>query len=366
MRAFLCGLLCVLAVFCCTQTALAVEQEAALQSLHEALPRNARQILDAANMEHGGSLEDGLAAVWTAGKKQMDALAQQMLGRGTALFFIVLLCGCAHILYAREKDNRLVQCVGVTGALAVALLSAGNISDMIGLGTETVHTMNDFSKTLLPLLGMACAASGSVTAAAVREVATAFFADFLMTCIDRLLVPLVYVYIGAITANAVLQEKSLGRMAQWIRKGTTWGLTVLLTVFTAYLTLSGVLSGTTDAMALRVARFAISGAVPVVGGILSNAASTVLVGAGVLKNSIGIFGTVAVFALCITPFLQIGMQYLTYKVTAFLAELVDQTGLSALMNEIGTAFGLILAMTGASALLLLISIITSISAVVSL
>ncbi len=67
--------------------------------------------------------------------------------------------------------------------------------------------------------------------------------------------------------------------------------------------------------------------------------------------------------LCLTPFLQIGMQYLMYKVTAFLAELVDETVLSRFMGEIGGAFGMILGMTGACALLLIISMITSISAV---
>ena len=52
-----------------------------------------------------------------------------------------------------------------------------------------------------------------------------------------------------------------------------------------------------------------------------------------------------------------------YKAAAFLSEIVDQTGLSVLIDEIGGAFGMILGMTGACALLLIISLITSVSAV---
>ena len=44
--------------------------------------------------------------------------------------------------------------------------------------------------------------------------------------------------------------------------------------------------------------------------------------------------------------------------------MIDQTGLARLMDEIGGAFGMILGMTGACALLLIISLIMSISAVV--
>ena len=70
---------------------------------------------------------------------------------------------------------------------------------------------------------------------------------------------------------------------------------------------------------MKVAKAAISGVVPVVGGIISDASETVLAGAGMLKNTIGVFGTLAILAACAYPFLQLGVQYLLYKLTAFLA-----------------------------------------------
>ena len=367
MKKLFCLLCCLAALWWAVPAAWAAEetqqQDAPLTELSDALPYPAQQILDDVDFSSGNGFQQGIGALWEAAQDEMHRLLRQMLGSGAALLLIVLLCDGAQLLYVGEKNSRLLQCTSLTGALAIVMLAAGDISQMMGLGTETIQTMNDFSKTLLPLLGAACAASGYVTSAAVREVATAFFADVLITCINQLLVPLVYIYMGAITANAVLHQHSLKNIAAGIRKFITWALTILLTAFTAYLAVSGAISGTADAAALRVAKFAISGAVPVVGGILSNAASTVLVGASILKNTIGIFGMLAVFALCITPFLQIGMQYLMYKITAFLAEVVDQTGLCDLMNEIGGAFGMILGMTGACALLLIISLVTSVSAV---
>ena len=341
------------------------ETDASLGQLSQALPAETRRLLEPALAESGeGGWKSSAAAIAEAGFNQVRDMLRGVLASGAALLVIVFLCDGAQMLYFQEKDSRLLRCTAMTGALAIVLLSAGDLSNMIGLGVETIQTMNDFSKTLLPLLGAACAASGGISSGAVREVATTFFADILITCINQLLIPLVYIYIGAITANAVLQQQSLQSIAKGIRKFIVWSLTILLSAFTAYLTLSSVISGTADAAALRVAKFAISGAVPVVGGILSNAASTILVGASILKNTIGIFGTLAVFALCITPFIQIGIQYLLYKAAAFFAEMIDQTGLARLMDEIGGAFGMILGMTGACALLLIISLIMSISAVV--
>ena len=341
------------------------DTDTALGQLNQALPAQAQHFMESALQQGGeGGWKDSVNAMIKSGMQEFQQTLRQVLGTGAALLLIVFLCDGAQLLYFQEKDSKLLQCTAMTGALSIVLLAAGDISNMIGLGVETIRTMNDFSKTLLPLLGAACAASGGISSGAVREVATTFFADFLITCINQFLIPLVYIYIGAITADAILQHHSLKVIAQGIKKFIVWSLTILLSVFTAYLTISSVISGTADAAALKAAKFAISGAVPGVGGILSDAASTILVGASILKNTIGIFGTLAVFALCITPFIQIGVQYLLYKVAAFVAEMVDQTGLARLMGDIGGAFGMILGMTGACALLLIISLITSISAVV--
>ena len=354
-------LLCLFACVLLLKPCWGAEENDAMARLNRALPAETQEILK--DVDPAGGWEQGVAALLGKARDDSGQMLRRAFGGGAALLLIVLLCDGAHLLYFKEKDSKLLQCVTLTGALAVVVLSAGSISEMIGLGAETIHTMNDFSKTLLPLLGTACAASGSVTAAAVREVTTTLFADILIGCINGFLIPLVYIYIGAITANAVLGEHSLKSIAKVIKKIIIWVLTILLTVFTAYLSISGAIAGTADAAALKVTKFAISGAIPVVGGIMSDAASTILVGAAILKNTIGVFGTLAVFALCITPFLQIGLQYLMYKAAAFLSEIVDQTGLSVLIDEIGGAFGMILGMTGACALLLIISLITSVSAV---
>ena len=143
----------------------------------------------------------------------------------------------------------------------------------------------------------------------------------------------------------------------------TWALTATMVVFTGFLTLTGAATGAVDAMTVQMTRSAIATAVPVVGSIISEATGTVLAGAGVLKNAVGIFGMLAVLAICLTPFLNMAVQYLLYKLTAFLAGIVTQGALAELINALGTAFGLMLGMTGSCALLLLISITSAVSAV---
>ena len=244
-----------------------------------------------------------------------------------------------------------------------ALASAGSLDSLMGLGSRTIGELADFSQALLPTLAAATAASGAVTTATVQQVSTVFFVDLLLRLIRQLLLPLVYLYIGLLTAAACLPENRLGAIAEALKKLVTWILTTALLVFTIYLSIVRIISGSADSATVKVAKAAISGVVPVVGGIIADASETVLAGAGMLKNTIGVFGMLAILAACAYPFLQLGVQYLLYKLTAYLASVVGAPGLCKLIDGLGGAFGLILGMTGGCALLLLISVLASVGAV---
>ena len=190
------------------------------------------------------------------------------------------------------------------------------------------------------------------------------FSTVLMSLITKLLLPLVYGYIAACVAYAAVGNEGLKRIAGTLKWVVTSILTVVLLVFVGYLTVSGVIAGSTDAVTVKAAKFTMSSLVPVVGGILSDAAETVLAGAGILKNAVGVFGMLAVLCMCVAPFLQLGIHYLTYKVTSALSATVSSGRVAGLIDQIGGAFGLVLGMTGASALLLLISMVSAITAVV--
>ena len=135
-------------------------------------------------------------------------------------------------------------------------------------------------------------------------------------------------------------------------------------MFTGYLTITGVVAGSADAMTVKLTKMTISSVVPVVGSILSEATETVLAGAGILRNTIGVFGMLAVLAACVLPFLQLGIQYLLYKLAAFVSGTVGAPPMVKLLSGLGGAFGLVLGMTGTCALLLIVSIVSSVAAVV--
>lgn len=245
--------------------------------------------------------------------------------------------------------------VSAAGTLAAASVLLTGTNALICLAASTVRQLSDYGKLLLPVMTAALAAQGGAASSAALYAGTAVFDLILGSLISRGLVPLVSVFLALSVAAAAGREDLLKKLRDLIRQLVSWTLKTLLTVYTAYMSITGVISGTTDAVALKAAKMTISTVVPVVGGILSDASETVLVSAGLVKNAAGIYGLLAIIALFLSPFLTIGIHYLVMKLTAALCALLGCKGLTELTEDFASAMGLLLAMTGAMCLLQLVS-----------
>ena len=329
------------------------------REVRDALPAAAEEITE--ELEDPASLSEGLSRLWDRALGYVEEAVRQSIGGGVVLLAAAAVL-CALTEECMDAAGGKVHFVPMAGALAITLAAAGSVKTMMGLGQETVEELNTFSKALLPTLSAAVAASGGIVSASVRQVATIFFVDLLLSLIRGLLLPLVYFYVAAAAADAMLPQRRLAGISRAIRKGTVWLLTGALALFTLYLTVSGAAAGSADTVTARLARSAV-GVLPVVGSILADAADSVLAGAGAVKNTVGAAGLLAVLAVCLLPLMRLGVQYLVYKAAAFLAGILGAEQLTGLIDALGGAFGLIFGMTGACGLLLLISISSALGVV---
>ena len=164
-------------------------------------------------------------------------------------------------------------------------------------------------------------------------------------------------YLSLSVANGAVGGDTLKRMRDFIKGAASWGLRIVLYVFTGYMALTGVISGRADASAVKAAKLTISTVVPVVGGILSDASEAVVLGAEVIRGSAGLYGALAILGICAAPFLRLGIQYLMLKASAAVCAVCGGKELPELVDCFSQALGLVLAMTGACCLIQIISVV---------
>lgn len=311
-------------------------------------------------LDEGIDLDQGLQDLLDTGTKQVFGVVKRAVKSGVLLLAVVLFCAVADS--AAELGGAKVWAAPMVGVLAVCAIAVADVHSLMGQGREAIEQMTAFGGILIPALAAAAAAGGTPAAAAARHAATVLFSNVLFQLIAKVLVPLTYAFVAASAVSAALGNPGLKRLAGTLKGIATGTLTTVMLVFVGYLSVSGVIAGTADAITLKTAKFAISGSVPVVGGVLSDAAETVLVSAGLLRNAVGVFGMLVILGICLAPFLRMGVHYLAYKLTAALCATVSDSKLTELIDAIGGAFALELGMMGCCAVLLLICVISCLSA----
>lgn len=265
---------------------------------------------------------------------------------GTALLVSVL-------SVISDKCTQSACFLGAVSITAVLLQSTGS---MIRLGVDVIRELTEYNKLLLPVMTTALAAQGGVTTSTALFIGTTAFSAFLSTALSQVAVPALYLYIAVSAANCALEDDMLKKLRDQMKIVLSWFLKTVVTVFLSYMSVTGVVSGSADAAAVKAAKAALSTAVPVVGGTLANASESILAGAALVKNAAGIYGIYAILAVFLAPFLKIGCHYLILKTSSSICAMMDPKGVSGLVADFSSAMGMVLGMVGSICLLQLISL----------
>lgn len=331
-----------------------LQQEQAKQfgtdALEDALPNQAEALLGDVKPTEQTDLLQGITSIFQKGLKQSGSYLKRTTAVMLRILMVVVLCQLADSI--GEEREKTVS--AMTGALAVTACCITDLQSMIGLGRNTMDELANFSNLLLPVMTAAATASGSATAAGGVYTVTVFFSNLLVQISNGLIIPAIYAYVGLATADAVLQQERLKRFRELLGWLIEKGLRAIVYLFTGLLTMTGVLSGSTDAAVLKATKTAISTMVPVVGSIISGAAEMVLNSASLLKTAIGTFGMLAILAMFLLPFLQLGFYYLMFKLTSALSGILGSR-MTSLLDSVSSAMGFLLGMTGSCALISLLS-----------
>ena len=251
-------------------------------------------------------------------------------------------------------SKKTIILAGNTGVAVILFKATGSLVNLAG---STILEISEYGKLLLPVMTAALAGQGGISSSAAIYAGTAFFDALLTSVIGKILVPIVYFFLILSVASSAIGEEILEKIRDTMKWLVTWLLKTILYIYTGYIGITGVISGTTDAAALKAAKLTISSVVPVVGNILSDASEAVLVSAGMVKNTAGVYGLFAVLAIWIGPFFRIGAHYLLLKATGAVCSIISAESCTELVQAFSSALGLLLAMTGTICLMLLISIV---------
>lgn len=329
-------------------------------ALEEGLTDEERAISGEARLDGTYDVNGALDRLWSGLLSRLRSALSGELRLGLRLFLLALLCALCACFCENRSVCETIDRVGCCGAV---LLVSGGFDGLLDQAGEAVRRLCCYAREILPALFTAASIGGAALSAPARYAAACLAIDVLMSAAQGFILPLIYAYY-ALSVSASLYPNPVIKTAAGLSKwAAVTAMTALTMGFGAYLSLSGLIAGSADAVAVKTAKTVIARALPVVGGLLSDSAAVLLSAAGLIRSSLGVFALVALSAICLEPFALYALRLLILKAAATACAFFPEARLPGLIGSFGTVFGMLLGLIGCCAAMLFIAVVSGMKAV---
>ncbi len=326
--------------------------------VEESLPSDIQESLGELTPENG-DVQSGLKGLW---EKALSAFREHLRKSSGMAFAMVAVCALVGLVSAFAKSGGIAVPERVTdlaSVCALVTLCFSTVGSLLQDCHKAIEGLSVFSKALIPVFTAATAVAGKPVSAISSSAATVLFSGILIELALHVFLPAVYLYIGTTAAGLLSGQGVLTRVAELIRWLCVTFYKAFVMIFMGYITLSGVVTGGADAAAVKTARVAIAGAVPVLGSIVADASDAILTGANVLRTAVGIYGFLGACALCLVPFVAALSRYIVFKILSAASSSLASGSTVRMIDGIADGYGIALGLLGTCCAIQFIALIVS-------
>ncbi len=240
--------------------------------------------------------------------------------------------------------------------ILIVTLVMSNFSNVVSDVKIAIQDLTSFTNTLIPLLTTLMIATGNAVTSHMIEPILLLVITFIGNFITNVLIPIILVSTALGIISKISEQTQVDKLSKFLKKGSVWVLTTILTLFMSLATLEGGITSGLDGMTLKAGKSLVSNAIPVVGGILGDAIDTVLGYSNIIKNAVGVVGIFVIVCICIKPILNLTAITITYYLGAALCEPIADKKVVSLIEQMGGTFKVFLAIMFAITAMLIVGI----------
>ncbi len=234
------------------------------------------------------------------------------------------------IITTSLKDN-MTDTVTFATVLAVCAALLTPIYTVITATVEALKGCANFIGAFVPIFAAIVAASGKALSSVSMSGVLLIAANLVTLIANYAVIPLMSGHLSLSIASSVSPLLQNTNLANGVKKLSLWVMGFISTMFIGVLSIQTVVNSSTDSLTLRTAKFIVGSTVPVAGGVLSEALSTVTASLSLLRSSVGIWGVL----ICALTFLPIIIELLIWRLGLWALSFFSDT---FSVNKISTLF----------------------------
>lgn len=276
------------------------------------------------------------SVLWKIIKSTLAEKIEAPLKLLISLVIIIILTSIAGTIGDTVKKDSTAKVYELICVLAGVAAISPSVCTVLESSASALSDGAGFMTCFVPVFAGLAAAGGNITAASGYNVLVLAVSDACIQIADNILMPLLSMCLGLAVVDASCSALSLKGMLEGIKKIVTWGLGLIMTIFTGLLSIQSIVAASADSLSIKTAKYVLSNCVPIVGGAVSDAYSTVRGSISLLKNGVGGVGIAALALMLLPPLISLALYRMSVSAAVAAADIFGASKLSKLFGNIGS------------------------------
>ncbi|MBR6789343.1 MAG: hypothetical protein IKM31_00590 [Oscillospiraceae bacterium] len=269
---------------------------------------------------------------------------------------VLLLTAASDCFSDQVKGEPLRQTLSSAAALTITGILSERIIRIVSDASGIIEDLSMFMLSFIPVFAGAAAAAGRPATAAVYHGTVFAATQFFSQIAGNLILPLISIFLALSFAASVTDVIRTDAISKAVRSCAGWMLSFCLTIFIGLLTTKGMLTAPADGVAVRAAKFALSSFIPVVGGALSDAYTSLFGCMSLIRSTIGVFGIAVMAAVLLPVIIRLLLYFAALNLSAVLADILSQTKPAAVLRSCSSALSVLMAVVICYGMMILVSV----------
>lgn len=248
-----------------------------------------------------------------------------------SLIAIGLLCNLVVNLRSSNSNfSPIVDFIFLSVTVLIVLVVFKNI---LSTTNKTISLILTQMQIIFPILITLLGTIGSVSSISIYNPLVAVLTTGVTFVFDKLLYPIFILVLILTILGHLTDTIKFDKINGFLMSTFKWTIGIVFTLFTGFLSIQGISAGKFDSVSIKATKFAMKSYIPIIGSYVSDGMDFFVLGATLVKNSIGLVGVLILAGTILSPIIMI----IIYKLALQLSSGVMQmTGNSKISDFLGS------------------------------
>lgn len=182
----------------------------------------------------------------------------------TSVLVLIIIGSICRSIIENLSNEETAKIVYYVQYIIIATVVINSFLEILNLTRNTIEETINFMNLLVPLFTTLVLTTGNIVTTNMFQPILLFGINFTGNLLNDFLIPMLLIAISLSITSSILEKGQLDGISKFFKSSIVWILGIMLTIFTALLSLEGTLSSSVDGLTSKTAKATISNFIPVV------------------------------------------------------------------------------------------------------